>query len=113
MRMISQASSRISLSRAIRMVERGGDSGERSMAEAPCPRFGRQVRRAAMTDIQKRLGSLSRSSRESQATTGLAPFCSISPLAPRRSLDDEESAVHAESRVVLPLPAEAETSVKG
>ena len=55
------------------MVERGGDSDECSMVKAPCPRFGRQVRSAAMTDAQKRIGLLSSLSRESHATVGLAP----------------------------------------
>src|SRR6266516_8228038 len=66
-----------------------------------------------MTEDQKRIGSLSNVSRESQGTAGSAPLrstpCALSSLA--GGLQD--AAAHAESSVVFPLPAEAETSVNG
>ena len=96
-----------SWSRAVRMVESGGDWGECSMASASSPSVGKPVRRAAMTEAQKRIGSLSNASRESQATGGSSP--PVLPLTPHRA---EEAATHAERSVVFPLPAEAETSVK-
>src|SRR5215469_7537853 len=96
----------ISLSRCVKMVESGGASCECSMARAVFPTLGRQVRSAAMTEAQKRIGSLSNASSESQARAGSRPAA--------RSLSScREEAAHAERRVVFPLPAEAETSVKG
>src|SRR6266699_2756985 len=111
--MISDSSSIRSCRRVIRMVERGGDSDECSMANALCPTFGRQVRSAAMTEAQKRIGSLSRESRESQATMGSAPLRSAPSIVSRLSWGCEERVAHADSNAVLQLPAEAETSVKG
>ena len=86
--------------------EWGGASGECSMARAIFPTLGRQVRSAAMTEAQKRIGSLSSSSRESQATS-----CSSPPALLPLACGFEDAAIHAESSVVFPLPAEAETSV--
>lgn len=97
-----------SLSRVVKMVESGGVSGECSKARAVCPILGRQVRRAAMTEAQKRIGSLSNVSRESQATA-----CSAHSALPLLACGSQEAAAHAESSVVFPLPAEAETSVNG
>src|SRR5947208_1707096 len=99
MRMISPEPYMISLSRDVRMVKRGGDCGECSKVRAVCPRLGIYVRSAAMIEAQKRIGSLSNASRESQVIA-----CSVSSLA--EGLFDE--AAHAESSVVFPLPAEAE-----
>src|SRR6266567_230280 len=108
MRVSALPSPRSSLSRAVRMVERGGDWGVWSMARAVSPIVGRQVRNAAITEAQKRIGSLSRASSESQAKADLTP-CTV----PSRACGFEDAATHADSSVVLPLPAEAETSVKG
>src|SRR6266700_5970984 len=107
MRMISLPTCPISLSRFVRMVERGGDWGECSMAKVPCPILGSQVRSAAMTEAQKRIGLLSNASRESQARTGSGPAALFLTIR-----CEEAPAAHAESSVVLPLPAEAETSVR-
>src|SRR5258708_8063719 len=95
-----------SLRRLVRMVESGGASCECSRARAVFPTLGRQVRSAAMTEAQKRIGSLSNASSESQARAGSRP--ADQGLSPGR-----EEAAHAERSVVFPLPAEAETSVKG
>jgi hypothetical protein len=71
------------------------------------PTVGKLVRSAAMTEVQNRVGSLSSASSESQAKTvwGAACHSLALPLC--------TAATQAESRVVLPLPAEALTSVKG
>src|SRR5258708_21645239 len=95
MKMTSRSACMISLSSVARMVESGGASLECSRAKASSPSVGRHLRRAAMHAVQKRVGSLSMASRESQAT-----HCSC-------------LLTHAESRVVFPLPAEAETRVSG
>jgi hypothetical protein len=95
------------------MVERGGDSDECNMADARCPHCGKHVCSAAMTEAQKRVGSLSRESRESQAIRDAAPLRFPSSFVSILLCACEERAAHAESSVVFPLPAEAETSVKG
>ena len=82
------------------MIESEGASCECSMARAVFPTLGRQVRSAAMTDAQKRIGSLSNASSESQARAG-------SRSAAWLSRSSREEATHAERRVVFPLPAEA------
>jgi hypothetical protein len=95
------------------MMERGGSSDECNMANARCPHCGKHVRSAAMTEVQKLVRSLSGSSRESQATRNVTPL-RFPPSIVSILLDAcEERAAHAESSVVFPLPAEAETSVKG
>jgi hypothetical protein len=88
-----------------------GASCECNRAKAVCPTVGKLVRRAAMTEVQKRVGSRSSSSSESQAKTvwGDCLSCIFSSLA----LMLCAAATQAESRVVFPLPAEALTSVKG
>src|SRR5258708_24732603 len=106
MRMSSLRACPSSLSRFVRMVESGGAPCECSMARAVLPTLGRQVRNAAMTEAQKRIGSLSNASSESQARAGSRP--ADQGLSPGR-----EEAAHAERSVVFPLPAEAEASVKG
>src|SRR5260370_16110691 len=106
MRMMSPEPCTSSLSRAVRMVERGEADRECSMTRAVFPTLGRQVRKAAMSEDQKRIGSSSNASSESQARAGLRPAAwGLSPC--------REEATHAERSVVFPLPAEAETSVKG
>src|SRR5216683_8443333 len=113
MRMMSPEPCTSSLSKAVRMVESGGDWGECSKARAVCPILGRQVRSAAMTEAQKRIGSLSNASRESQVTACSAPLHSALCALPLLACGLQDAATHAESSVVFPLPAEAETSVKG
>src|SRR6266568_4406265 len=71
------------------------DCGACSSASAASPRGVPPCRRAAITEVQKRVGSLSCSSSVSQATW---PVLSLA---------------QAESSVVLPKPAEAESNVKG
>src|SRR5215472_3370733 len=93
--MSSWSRSTMSLSNDTRIVESGGDGDARSRANASSPGEGWYLRRAAMQDVQKVTGSVSEASRESQAT---GCFCRLA---------------HAESRVVFPLPAEAETRVNG
>jgi len=95
------------------MVESGGAWGECSNSCAASPQVGRRVRTAAMTESQKRIGSLSGSSRESQAQAASAPLGSALRLVPPREGTRGEAATHAESSVDFPLPAAAETSVKG
>jgi len=64
-----------------------------------------------MTEVQKRVGSLSSASSESQAKTVWGAWV---PCAfPSLPLPLRAAATQAESSVVLPLPAEALTSVKG
>src|SRR5258708_39775895 len=89
------------------VAEIGGASGEWNQAKAVRPTVGKLVRSAAMTEVQNRVGSLSSASSESQAKTvwGAACHSLALPLC--------TAATQAESRVVLPLPAEALTSVKG
>src|SRR5260221_1871051 len=106
MRMMSPEPCMRSLSRFVRLVESRGDSGECSRARVLFPTLGRQVRSAAITEIQKRIGSLSDASSESQAKAGSRP-------AARLLGASRKETVQAERRVVFPLPAEAETSVKG
>src|SRR5712691_7856929 len=114
MRMISPCQAITSLSREVRIVEVGGDCGERSIAKAVSPICGRHVCRAAMTEAQKCGGSLSSSSRESQARAYSASCCPCQrgrhPYGPC-AWACEVAAAHAESSVVLPLPAEAESKV--
>ncbi len=76
----------ISSRSVVRMVESGGACGECSSSRAASPNVGRQVRTAAMTESQKRIGSLSGSSRESQAKAGSAPLRSA-----RRFVSPSES----------------------
>ncbi len=95
------------------MVERGGDWCACSMARAVSPTAGRQVRKAAMTESQKEIASLSNASRESQAQGVLVLSRSTSPTAASFVCSTFDAATHAESSVVLPLPAEAEMSVNG
>src|SRR2546425_1224315 len=87
-----------SWSNAVRMVESGGGWGDSSSATTVSPKLGAylpQRRRAAVSATQKRVGLLSSSSSESQAT------CAWCRLA------------QAESSVVLPKPAGAESRVSG
>ena len=80
------------------MVVSGGGWGDCSSATAVSPRLGAslsQRRKAAISETQKRVGLVSSSSSESQAT------CAVCRLA------------QAESSVVLPKPAGAESSVSG
>src|SRR5712691_9821661 len=75
MRMSSLPACTISLSRFVRIVESDGGCGECSRAKAVSPSLGRLVRRAAMTETQKRFVSLSSASRESQTKACCpAPF---------------------------------------
>src|SRR5690348_17337998 len=92
--------------REVRMVEIGGGWGERNIERAVCPSKGRPVRRADTTESQKRAGSLSCSSRESQEITGMLLCAASASLR-----DEEQDATHAESSVVFPLPADAEMRV--
>src|SRR6266567_589354 len=71
------------------------------------------VRRAAMTEDQKWVAVLSNGSSASQTAAGgaassLLPLPSF--LFSARSCSLERAAIQAESRVVFPLPTEAETS---
>src|SRR5258708_36395647 len=80
------------------MVEGEGGWGDCSSATAVYPKLGAyppQRRRAAINPTQKRVGLVSSSSSESQAT------CAVCGLA------------QAESSVVLPKPAGAQSSVSG
>src|SRR5579875_2679540 len=77
------------------------------MARAVSPTLGRQARRARMHDAQKRMGLLSSSSSESQARAG------ASPAALSFCVRLAQAVTQAASSVVLPLPAGAETSVRG
>src|SRR5258708_40295079 len=85
-----------SWSNAVRMVGSGGGWGDSSNPTAVSPKLGASLshrRRAAISETQKRVGLVSSSSSESQAT------CAWCWLA------------QAESSVVLPKPAGAESSV--
>ena len=64
-----------------------------------------------MTEDQKRIGSLSNASRESQVTACSVPLRSTPCALPSPAGGLQDAATHAESSVVFPLPAEAETSV--
>src|SRR5947209_13531126 len=108
MRMSSLSASNSSVSRAVKIVEGGGKGGVCNIERVVSPILGRQARNAAITEVQKRMGSLSSSSRDSQAKDGLASRGIPSPACGLKN-----AAAHVESRVVLPLPAEAEMSVKG
>src|SRR5260370_39820694 len=80
------------------MVEGEGGWGDGSSATAVSPKLGAcppQRRRAAINPTQKRVGPVSSSSSESQAT------CAWCRLA------------QAESSVVLPKPAGAQSSLSG
>src|SRR5215470_7414637 len=80
------------------MVESGGGWGDSSSATAVSPKLGAtpsQRRKAAISATQKRVGLLSSSSSESQAT---GTWCRLA---------------QAESSVVLPKPAGAERRVSG
>src|SRR6266566_2185847 len=107
MRMSSLPACTISLSRFVRIVESDGGCGECNRAKAVSPSLGRLVRRAAMTETQKWFVSLSSASRESQTQAGSPPV-----VLRLSSCRVEDAVAHDESRVVFPLPAEAETSVK-
>src|SRR5205809_6143084 len=81
-----------------RQEESGGGWGDCNCATTVSPKFDARLgqrRRAAISATQKRVGLLSSSSSESQAT------CADCRLA------------QAESSVILPKPAGAETSVSG
>src|SRR5258708_29186675 len=85
-------------SHGVRMVEDEGGWGDWRSATAVSPKLGAyppQCRRAAISETQKRVGLLSNSSSESQAT------CAVGRPA------------QAESSVVLPKPAGAQSSVSG
>src|SRR5690348_13377012 len=90
MRIISLEHPRSSLMRVVSTVERGIGCDAHNMLWAMSLISGRQVRRTVITEAQKRIGSLSNSSRESHPTR-----CG-------------DCAAHALSRVVFPLPAEEE-----
>src|SRR5215217_3358012 len=75
----------------------GGNSGKRSEARTPSPIPSPRADRSALTRYaKKRAGSLSASSKESQA---------VGPPSPERSSN------HSLNKVVLPKPAGAETRV--
>src|SRR5512147_2716166 len=90
---ISALLSANSLSKAVRLIE--SDSGPWSRASACIPISGQRLRRAVIIEIQKRVGSLSNTSRESQAT------------------DWRCLCAHAERSVVFPHLADAESKVSG
>src|SRR6266487_6427318 len=95
MSVVSEDSAASSLISAVRTVESVGGCGASSCASTASPTEAVLVRSAAMTTTQKRVGSSSCSSKESQATwPGLW-------------------LAQAASSVVLPKPAEAESKVKG
>src|SRR6266487_1975529 len=95
MSVVSEDSAASSLISAVRTVESVGGCGASSCASTASPTEAVLVRSAAMTTTQKRVGSSSCSSKESQATwPGLW-------------------LAHVASSVVLPKPAEAESKVKG
>src|SRR5581483_1134909 len=82
-----------------RLLESGGGWGDCNCATTFAPKFASRLgqrRRAAINATQKRVGLLSSSSGESQATCIF--FC---------------RCAQAESKVVLPQPAEAESRVSG
>src|SRR2546425_9985372 len=113
MRVMSPEPSAGSFGSADRVVEDGRSSCEFREAKADGPSWVRHGRSGAMTEAQKRVGSLSNASRESQARACSASrrsaSCALLPLA----CGMPDAAAQAESSVVFPLPAEAETSVKG
>src|SRR5579875_1740139 len=79
----------------VRIVESGGGCASDSIARARSPAWERSGQRrtsVVMTEVQKRVGSLSDASRESQAT------------------EWGDCLAHWLNRVVLPLPAEAHTN---
>jgi len=80
--------------------------GRVQQSESRLSNLGQAGAQSCDAEAQKRIGSLSNASRESQATSG----SSLSALSTPRC---EEDAAHAESSVVFPLPAGAETSVNG
>jgi hypothetical protein len=85
----------ISLSRVIRIDSVDGGWGDWSTPNTPAPIFAAIVRKAATRYVRKRVGSLSPSSSDSQATR---TFGSV------RS----QPATHSLTSVVLPKPAGAE-----
>src|SRR4030042_1358736 len=83
----------ISLSRAVRIDSIDGGRGDWSTSNTPFPIFAAIVCKAATRYVRKRVGSLSPSSSDSQATGRSQP------------------ATHSLTSVVLPKPAEAEMRV--